>query len=130
MSNTPLPTAAWFAEHVMGWHAKAWISHGKTLGWVNKADEWQCFQANWNPRANIADAIQMLDHVGITWHIDYDPDPWCERQNQMYQCGIGWNYSKGDTAWWLARGDDNKREHAICRAVEAWKLAQKEQHEC
>ena len=101
MIETSLPTAAWFAKHVMGKKA-LWLAafHGK-------------YGRAWNPPANLADAMQMLEATGQNWWLSRDTE---EREVFQYRCELAQRCYE-----YAARP-----EHAICRAVEAWVLAQKE----
>ena len=123
MSESALPTAAWFAERVMGCTVWDYVQHREapgpfpmvaqydpdapwvTIWWdVEDSDNVTHF---WNPLEHLADAIQMLEHVG----------GWGLRRYTTHYLVEVHGFEERTKIWELV-------PTAICRAVEAWALAQ------
>ena len=112
ISDTALPNAAWFAEHIMGWKLCSrpqWV-----LEWWCDARGKQCASQMWNPRTKFSDARQMLKQINKPWSLQYDLR---EEPHWRYRCEIYLRVVEyAETL-----------EEAICRTVYAWWEAQQGQ---
>ena len=129
MSTPPLPPAAWFAEHVMGWRPMDADEQAScTYPAFDVLDDtlyvWKLTRRGfievcvWNPLTSDADALQLVYRVrDLGWFVSLMVHPEGDASSAIYQRGYE-NIVGTQSAETLA--------HAICRAVEAWARAQEE----
>lgn len=140
-------TAAWFAEHAMGWRpVSGYEAIASEVGVERMPPRRRCHvQRVWfrapgeqmacdecgdlpDPVNSDTDALQILlclSAQSIGWDISVWPRQYELAHDEAYQCGIEpTNYGSVHPDW-VGWGTDNNFCLAICNAVEAWVLAHK-----
>ena len=114
--STTLPTAAWFAEHVMGWTLKRGEGpRDEVRGtdvWVDKHGLFRAYAeptsfGMWDPHVNLTDAMQLWGML---------PNPKELRWNDTEKIAA---IIHVPVAFSIVRTAEQP-EHAICAAVAAW----------